>query len=103
VLLGPPHDPGNDGRGFVLCPDGAFDRSPCGTGTSALVGCLFEDGLLAEGRTWRQESVLGGVYDASIRRAGEAMIPSVRGHAWITSESVLHFTTDDPYRTGLDG
>ena len=103
VLLGPPHDPGNDGRGFVLCPDGAFDRSPCGTGTSALVGCLFEDGLLAEGRTWRQESVLGGVYDASIRRAGEAIIPSVRGHAWITSESVLHFATDDPYRTGLDG
>ena len=103
VLLGPPQDPGNDGRGFVLCPDGAFDRSPCGTGTSALVGCLFEDGLLAEGRTWRQESVLGGVYDASIRRAGEAIIPSVRGHAWITSESVLHFATDDPYRTGLDG
>jgi 4-hydroxyproline epimerase len=103
VLLGPPQDPSNDGRGFVLCPDGAFDRSPCGTGTSALVGCLFEDGLLAEGRTWRQESVLGGVYDASIRRAGEAIIPSVRGHAWITSESVLHFATDDPYRTGLDG
>ena len=103
VLLGPPQDPSNYGRGFVLCPDGAFDRSPCGTGTSALVGCLFEDGLLAEGRTWRQESVLGGVYDASIRRAGEAIIPSVRGHAWITSESVLHFATDDPYRTGLDG
>ena len=47
--------------------------------------------------------MLGGVYDASIRRAGEAIIPSVRGHAWITSESVLHFATDDPYRTGLDG
>jgi len=103
VLRGPPQAPRNDGRGFVLCPDGAFDRSPCGTGTSALVGCLFEDGVIEEGQVWRQESMLGGVYDASIRRAGEAIIPSVRGHAWITSESVLHFATDDPYRAGLDG
>ena len=101
VLLGPPRDSGNDGRAFVLCPDGAFDRSPCGTGTSALVGCLFEDGILAEGRTWRQESVLGGVYDASIRRAGGTLIPTVRGRAWLTAESTLHFAADDPYRTGI--
>jgi len=102
VLLGPPQAPGNDGRAFVLCPDGAFDRSPCGTGTSALVGCLVEDGSLAEGRTWRQESVLGGVYEASVRRAGGTLIPTVRGRAWPMAESTLHFATDDPYRTGLD-
>jgi len=102
VLLGPPREPGNDGRAFVLCPDGAFDRSPCGTGTSALVGCLFEDGLLPEGRTWRQESVLGGVYEARIRRAGAILVPSVRGRAWLTAESTLHFALDDPYRTGID-
>ena len=103
VLLGPPRQPGNDGRSFVLCPDGAFDRSPCGTGTSALVGCLFEDGLLEEGRTWRQESVLGGVYEASVRREHGILVPTVRGRAWLTAESTLHFAADDPFRTGLDG
>jgi 4-hydroxyproline epimerase len=103
VLLGPPHDPGNHGRAFVLCPDGAFDRSPCGTGTSALVGCLLDDDVIGEGQVWRQESVLGGVYEASIRRAGKTLIPTVRGHAWLTGETTLHFVADDPYRTGLDG
>jgi 4-hydroxyproline epimerase len=102
VLLGPPREPGNDGRAFVLCPDGAFDRSPCGTGTSALVGCLLDDGILAEGRTWRQESVLGGVYEASIRREGQILVPTVRGRAWLTAETTLHFAADDPYRTGLE-
>lgn len=101
VLHGPPHDPANDGRAFVLCPDGAFDRSPCGTGTSALVGCLFEDGLLSEGRTWRQESVLGGVYEARIRRTDGVLVPTVRGRSWLTADTVLHFAADDPYRTGL--
>jgi 4-hydroxyproline epimerase len=102
VLLGPPREPGNHGRAFVLCPDGAFDRSPCGTGTSALVGCLLDDGLLAEGATWRQESVLGGVYAASVRREGGIVVPTVRGRAWLTAESLLHFAADDPYRTGFD-
>jgi 4-hydroxyproline epimerase len=101
VLLGPPQEAGNHGRAFVLCPDGAFDRSPCGTGTSALVGCLFEDGVLREGEIWRQESVLGGVYEASIRRAGGHLIPTVRGRAWITAESELFFDATDPYRAGL--
>jgi 4-hydroxyproline epimerase len=103
VLLGPPAAAGNDGRAFVLCPDGAFDRSPCGTGTSALVGCLHEDGLLAEGRPWRQESVLGGVYEARIRREAGVLVPTVRGQAWITAESELRFAADDPYRSGLTG
>ena len=102
VLLGPPREAGNDGRAFVLCPDGAFDRSPCGTGTSALVGCLFADGQLAEGRIWRQESVLGGVYEASIRRVGGVLVPTVRGRAWLTAETTLRFAADDPYRTGIE-
>lgn len=101
MLLGPPAQAGHDGRAFVLCPDGAFDRSPCGTGTSALVGCLFEDGMLEEGRTWRQESVLGGVYEASVRREGSMLVPMVRGRAWIAAETTLRFAADDPYRTGL--
>jgi 4-hydroxyproline epimerase len=101
VLMGPPQDPANHARNFVLCPDGAFDRSPCGTATSALVGCLHDDDLLAEGALWRQESILGGVYEASINRSGGVLMPTVRGQAWITAESTLHFAADDPYRTGL--
>jgi len=103
VLLGPPRDRGHDGRAFVLCPDGAFDRSPCGTGTSALMGCLLDDGVIEEGQMWRQESVLGGVYEASIRRAGGTLVPTVRGRAWLSSEALLHFAASDPYRTGLEG
>ena len=101
VLLGPPHDSGHDARNFVLCPDGAFDRSPCGTATSALVGCLHEDGRLAEGRLWRQESILGGLYEATIRRVDGVLVPSVRGNAWVTAENTLRFAADDPYRTGI--
>jgi 4-hydroxyproline epimerase len=103
VLLGPPADAAHHGRSFVLCPDGAYDRSPCGTATSALVGCLHADGLLAEGDVWRQESVLGGVYEASIRRDGSVLVPSVRGRAWITASADLHFDPDDPHRTGFAG
>ncbi len=101
VLLGPPQDPRNHGRAFVLCPDGAFDRSPCGTATTALIGCLREDGLLAAGEVWRQESILGGVYEASYRLEADRCRPSVRGTAWITAESELYFDPSDPYRTGL--
>jgi 4-hydroxyproline epimerase len=103
VLLGPPEEAVNDGRAFVLCPDGAYDRSPCGTATSALVGCLHADGLLPEGRVWRQESVLGGVYEASVHRDGPLIVPTVRGRAWISARAELCFDPDDPYRTGLAG
>lgn len=101
VLLAPPEDPANDGRAFVLCPDGAFDRSPCGTATSALVAMLYEDGLLEAETIWRQESVLGGVYAASVRQQAGLLVPTVRGRAWLTAESDLHFAENDPYRTGL--
>jgi proline racemase len=65
------------------------------------VGCLHDDGLLAEGALWRQESILGGVYEASVGRVGGVLVPTVRGQAWITAESTLFFAADDPYRTGL--
>jgi 4-hydroxyproline epimerase len=103
VLLGPPENDRNDGRAFVLCPDGAFDRSPCGTATSAIVGCLQEDGRLAAGDRWRQESILGGVYEASYRLQGGICLPAVTGSAWIAAESELHFDPTDPYRLGLPG
>ena len=65
------------------------------------VGCLHEDGLLAEGDVWRQESVLGGVYEASVQRRGGVLVPTVKGRAWITAESELRFAADDPHRAGI--
>ncbi len=65
-LFGPPADPRNHSRNFVLCPGGAYDRSPCGTGTSAKLACLAADGKLRPGEVWRQESILGSVFEASV-------------------------------------
>ena len=66
-LFGPPGDRRASSRNFVLCPGKAYDRSPCGTGTSAKLACLFADGKLAEGQIWRQESILGSVFEGSVR------------------------------------
>jgi proline racemase len=95
------HDPANSGRNFVLCPGLEWDRSPCGTGTSAKVACLAHHGLLAEGETWRQEGVLGTVFEASYRRDGEAVIPRISGRAWVTARSELRFEEGDIFADGL--
>lgn len=97
-----PVDPANSSRSFVLCPGAAFDRSPCGTGTSAKLACLYADGKLAPGQTWRQESILGTVFEGTVRaEAGDVVVPSVRGRAWITGESKLCFAADDPFSQGI--
>jgi 4-hydroxyproline epimerase len=88
-------------RNFVLCPGGAYDRSPCGTGTSAKLACLFADGKLKEGEIWRQESIVGSVFEGSIRRVGEELIPTIRGAAFITGEATLLFDPRDPFRHGI--
>lgn len=96
--------PGNDSRNFVLCPGNAYDRSPCGTGTSAKLACLAADGKLAPGQTWRQEGILGTVFEGSYRKQDESsqqVIPSITGSAWITAESRLVLQSDDPFRTGI--
>ncbi|MDE0888453.1 MAG: proline racemase family protein [Phycisphaerales bacterium] len=101
-LFGPPVN-GGDGQNFVLCPGGAYDRSPCGTGTSAKLACLAADGRLAEGATWIQESIIGSRF-AGTWRAGEepgTIIPTISGQAWITGESMLHLDPEDPYRFGI--
>lgn len=101
-LLAPPRDTANDGRSFVLCPGGAYDRSPCGTGTSAKLACLEARGELVPGELWRQESVIGSVFEAWYERAPEGgVLPTVAGRAWITAETELVFETDDPYRHGV--
>jgi 4-hydroxyproline epimerase len=93
--------PGVDSRNFVLCPGKAYDRSPCGTGTSAKLACLFADGKLKEGEVWRQESIVGSVFRGSIRRQGDALVPTIRGSAYITAETTLILDPSDPFRTGI--
>ncbi|MCH2160679.1 MAG: proline racemase family protein [Phycisphaerales bacterium] len=93
--------PGADSRSFVLCPGGAYDRSPCGTGTSAKVACLAADETLAPGDTWVQESVIGSRFHASYRVEDGEVIPRIRGRAWITAALDLRFDPDDPFRSGI--
>jgi 4-hydroxyproline epimerase len=100
-LFGPPHDPANDSRNFVLCPGGAYDRSPCGTGTSAKLACLFADGKLREGEVWRQEGILGSVFEGSARRDGERVIPRISGSAYVNAEATLLLDPDDPFCMGI--
>lgn len=103
-LLGPPSVATADSRNFVLCPGGAFDRSPCGTGTSAKLACLAADGLLDEGAVWVQESIIGttfeGTYRWQNREAGE-VIPTITGTAFVTAQADLMVDPCDPFPTGL--
>jgi 4-hydroxyproline epimerase len=101
-MFGPPHLPGADSRNFVLCSGGAYDRSPCGTGTSAKLACLAADGKLRAGDRWVQESIIGSRFDGSYRlSAEEAIIPRIGGRAFICSESNLYKDPSDPFRYGI--
>ncbi len=90
-----------DSRNFVLCPGKAYDRSPCGTGTSAKVACLAADGKLAPGEIWRQASVIGSQFEASFEREGDRIIPTLRGRAHMSAEATLLIEADDPFGWGI--
>ncbi len=93
---------GADSRNFVLCPGNAYDRSPCGTGTSAKVACLAADGKLAPGEVWKQASVIGSVFEASYALDGEGrVIPTLRGRAHISAEATLLIDDADPFGWGI--
>lgn len=95
---------GTGNRNFVLCPGKAYDRSPCGTGTSAKLACLAEDGKLTPGELWRQEGILGTYFEGSYQRATGAanvVIPRITGRAFITAESRLLLDPEDPFRMGI--
>ncbi|MGV2866168.1 4-hydroxyproline epimerase [Achromobacter sp. ESBL13] len=94
-------DPNADSRNFVLCPGKAYDRSPCGTGTSAKLACLAADGKLAPGQIWRQASVIGSTFQASYELADGQIIPTIRGRAHICAESTLLIQPDDPFGWGI--
>ena len=100
-LFGPPGDEANHSRNFVLCPGRAYDRSPCGTGTSAKLACLYADGKLQPGEIWRQESILGSVFEGSVRLDGDKLIPRVTGTAYVTAEATLLLDPADPFQMGI--
>jgi 4-hydroxyproline epimerase len=100
-LFSPSPDPALNSRNFVLCPGKAYDRSPCGTGTSAKLACLHADGKLAEGEVWRQESITGSVFEGTIHRDGDQLIPTIKGRAWVNAESTLLLDTTDPLCWGI--
>jgi 4-hydroxyproline epimerase len=100
-LAGPARRPDADARNFVLCPGGAYDRSPCGTGTSAKMASLHARGVLAPGEEWRQESITGSRFVGWLEARGGELIPRVRGSAFVTGEATLRFPADDPFRRGF--
>jgi 4-hydroxyproline epimerase len=100
-LYGPPRDRANHSRNFVLCPGKAYDRSPCGTGTSAKMACLVEEGKLKPGDVWRQEGILGTVFEGRVRIEERSILPSITGAAFVTGESTLIFENADPFRMGI--
>ena len=101
-LFGPAaENSGADSRNFVLCPGGVYDRSPCGTGTSAKLACLIEDGELAPGEIWRQQSITGSVFEARAVLQGGQIIPEISGTAYITGQGALWLDAADPFRFGI--
>jgi 4-hydroxyproline epimerase len=100
-LVGPPRDPANHARNFVLCPGRAYDRSPCGTGTSAKLACLVADGKLREGDLWRQESIIGSIFTGSVLLSDGKIIPRITGTAYVTAETTLILDPADPFNAGI--
>jgi 4-hydroxyproline epimerase len=102
-LFGPPAAAGANSRSFVLCPGKAYDRSPCGTGTSAKIACLAADGKLPEGVAWVQESILGSTFTGRFKMREGAIIPFITGTAFVTAESTLILDENDPFIWGIRG
>jgi 4-hydroxyproline epimerase len=100
-LFAPSQVRGVDSKNFVLCPGKAYDRSPCGTGTSAKLACLYADGKLREGQVWKQESIVGSIFEGSIRVRDRKVYPSIKGSAFVNSEAELVLDPRDPFCTGI--
>ena len=90
-----------DARNFVLCPGSAYDRSPCGTGTSAKLACLFADGKIRERQEWRQQGILGSVFRGHIEVRDGRIFPFIRGTAHVTAQASLIIDDSDPFAWGI--
>ncbi|MBE0669879.1 MAG: proline racemase family protein [Anaerolineales bacterium] len=93
--------PEADSKSFVLCPGKAYDRSPCGTGTSAKLACLYSDGKLQVGQIWKQQSVVGSIFEGSIQIQDNRIIPTITGEAWVMSEGTILVDERDPFGKGI--
>ena len=100
-LFGPSQVPGVDSKNFVLCPGQAYDRSPCGTGTSAKLACLVADGKLHEGQVWKQESIVGSIFEGTVSVIDNVVHPKIKGSAFITAEADLILDERDPFCAGI--
>ncbi len=100
-LFGPPRRAGADSRNFVLCPGAAYDRSPCGTGTSAKMAALHAHGQLRAGRRWRQESITGSLFTGWVDERDGTIVPHIEGRAFVTARATLQFDPRDPFRFGI--
>ncbi len=102
-LFSKPRHSEADSRNFVLCPGKSYDRSPCGTGTSAKLACLYEDGRLAPNHVWRQESIVGSVFEGRVEIRDGAVQPFITGSAFVNSEARLILDSRDPFCWGIRG
>jgi 4-hydroxyproline epimerase len=100
-LFAPSQLPGVDSKNFVLCPGKAYDRSPCGTGTSAKLACLYADGKIREGQVWKQESIVGSVFEGSVQVRDGKVYPSIKGTAFVNAEAELVLDPSDPFCMGI--
>ena len=92
---------GADSKNFVLCPGKAYDRSPCGTGTSAKLACLYADGRLRPGQVWRQESIVGSVFEGAVSVENGQTVPEITGFAYVNAEAELLLDERDPFCHGI--
>jgi 4-hydroxyproline epimerase len=100
-LFGPSRLPSVDSKNFVLCPGKAYDRSPCGTGTSAKLACLYADGKIREGQVWKQESIVGSVFEGSVTVRESKVYPSIKGTAFVNADAELVLDPADPFCMGI--
>jgi len=100
-LFAPSQIPGVDSKNFVLCPGKAYDRSPCGTGTSAKLACLYADGKIKEGQVWKQESIVGSIFEGTVRVKEGKVYPSITGSAFVNAEAELILNPEDPLCMGI--
>ena len=100
-LFGPSAVSTIDSKNFVLCPGKAYDRSPCGTGTSAKLACLYADGKIREGQIWKQESIVGSVFEGSVTVRDGKVYPSIKGSAFVNAEAELVLDPKDPFCMGI--
>lgn len=102
VFQEPSPEDGIHSRNFVLCPDNAYDRSPCGTASSARLACLAADELLLPDQDIVQKSIIGSPYRLSYQTGSNGgVIPKITGQAFVMAESTLLFHENDPFKKGI--